>query len=101
LAQTLDVLVREQPDVAARPRRTDQPDALVVAQGLRMDAAHLRGHADVVVRADHFLARRPPRLAAARMLNGHDHPSRCRFSSWNSSRSLAVRLVGRMTRTLA
>src|SRR5712692_3757700 len=104
LLQMLDVLVGIEADVAAGASRIHQADALVVAQGLGMDAADARGHADNVV-VELGGAAAPLSLPWGRpdcqCCHGYfPHDSRWRLSSWKSSRSRDDRLVGRITRTL-
>src|SRR5437764_13861328 len=46
LLELLDILGGEVADVAASPLRLDQPDALVMAQGLLVHVDNVGGHAD-------------------------------------------------------
>ena len=50
LAEQLDVAQRVAAAAAAGAARRDQPDAVVLAQGLRVQAGQLGGHADHVDR---------------------------------------------------
>src|SRR5579883_1642084 len=110
LPQALDVFVGVQTNVAPGSCGVHQPDALVMAQGLGMDPAHPCRHADdvVVEVGGLLLIVAGLRLAFRRAPPAYhchcpclDHVSRCRLSSWKSSRSRAERLVGRITRTFA